>query len=342
MKISPLLPKWATQCNSSCRDSSAGAVHANLSPAPIKIRLREDTVYTRPAAPRSIGGVLDDAIKLYRDSFSKSWPLALIGEVLITIPVLVIRFQITNIPGVGTNPMSAAINPAAAAAMMAVFKSPVIWVSYLALLLLTLGLYNALIVQADGFSSGKPRTIAEAFGTGFRLLPCTLLLSLVMFLGTFVAVLAAGIVAGILGAMHVSPIVQGILLVACIGVMIYVWGRIFLANTALVVERTGVFKSFATSWVLIKSHWWRTAAVYTVAIIIAFAFYLLMGALNTLIFALWSGSSEAKTILSQLVNVAFGSALAPFFPTVLLAMYHDLKLRSEGADLADRVNALPQ
>ena len=33
-------------------------------------------MYVKPTTPRSIGGILDDAIKLYRDAFAKSWPLA--------------------------------------------------------------------------------------------------------------------------------------------------------------------------------------------------------------------------------------------------------------------------
>jgi hypothetical protein len=41
-----------------------------------------------------------------------------------------------------------------------------------------------------------------------------------------------------------------------------------------------------------------------------------------------------------LISVAGGTVLMTFFPAVLVAMYYDLKLRREGADLASRVNAL--
>src|SRR6185312_2273186 len=43
---------------------------------------RRQVMYTRPTAPRSIGGVLDDAIRLYRAAFSRCWVLALGGGVL--------------------------------------------------------------------------------------------------------------------------------------------------------------------------------------------------------------------------------------------------------------------
>ena len=39
-------------------------------------------MYVQPAAPRPIGGVIDDAIKLYRASFRTCWPIALIASVV--------------------------------------------------------------------------------------------------------------------------------------------------------------------------------------------------------------------------------------------------------------------
>ena len=39
-------------------------------------------MYVRPTAPRPIGGVIDDAIKLYRASFRTCLPIALIGSVI--------------------------------------------------------------------------------------------------------------------------------------------------------------------------------------------------------------------------------------------------------------------
>jgi hypothetical protein len=297
-------------------------------------------VYTKPAAPRSIGGVLDDAIKLYRDAFAKSWPVALIGQVVIAAPLLVIRLQLASVPGVGGNPMAVATNPAAAAAYMAIYKSPAIWLSYLAVMVLTFGLYNALIVQIDGFATAKPRSVGESITAGIRLLPCAVLLYLVMIVGLTLSMVCVGIVAGILGAMHVPAIVRGLLLVAFSVALIYVLGRLFLAYVALIVERAGVFKSFGISWALIKNHWWRTATVYTVAIVIVFVFYLLIAALNALVFAMLHSTSGAATLVSQLFSIAVGTVLVPFFPAVLLAIYYDLTLRRGGADLADRVNAL--
>jgi hypothetical protein len=297
-------------------------------------------VYTKPAAPRSIGGVLDDAIKLYRDAFAKSWPLALIGQVVIAAPLLVIRLKLAAVPGLGGNPMAMATNPAAAAAYMSIYKSPAIWLSYLAVLVATFGLYNALLVQIDGFATAKPRSVGESIAAGLRLLPCALLLYLVMIVGLTLSMVCVGVVAGILGAMHLGAIVPVLLVGAYAVALVYVLGRLFLAYVALIADRAAVFESFGISWVLIKNHWWRTATVYTVAIVIVCVFYVLIGVLDALVFATLHSTSGAATLVSQLFSIAFGTVLVPFFPAVLLAMYYDLKLRRDGADLADRVNSL--
>jgi hypothetical protein len=297
-------------------------------------------VYTKPAAPRSIGGVLDDAIKLYRDAFAKSWPLALIGQVVLAAPLLVIRLRLAAVPGFGGNPMAMATNPAAAAAYMAIYRSPAIWLSYLAVLAVTFGLYNALIVQIDGFATAKPRSVGESIAAGVRLLPCAVLLYLVLIVGVALSMVCVGVVAGTFRAMHAAGFLLGILVVAFAIALIYVLGRLFLAYVALIVERAAVFKSFGISWDLIKNHWWRTATVYTVALVIVCIFYLLIGALDALAFAMLRSTSGSAMLVTQLFSMAVGTVLVPFFPAVLLAIYYDLKLRRDGADLADRVNAL--
>lgn len=297
-------------------------------------------MYTKPAAPRSIGGVVDDAIKLYRDAFAKSWPLALIGQVLIAAPLLVIRLQLAAVPGVGGNPMAMATNPAAAAAYMAIYKSPAIWLSYLAVLVVTFGLYNALIVQIDGFAAAKPRSVGESIAAAVRLLPCAVLLYVVLVAGLALSMVCVGVVAAMLRTVHASAFLSALLVLAYVIALIYVLGRLFLAYVALIVERAPVFRSFGISWTLIKNHWWRTATVYTVAIVIVCVFYVLIGVLDALVFAMLHSTSGAATVVSQLFSIAVGTVFVPFFPAVLLAIYYDLKLRRDGADLADRVNAL--
>jgi hypothetical protein len=294
-------------------------------------------VYVKPTAPRSIGGILDDAVRLYRDSFAKAWPLALCAQLALAVPLLFIRTQFAAVSGATANPMAnpmaAAANPAAA---MAVFKSPGIWLSYLAVMLVTIGFYNALLVLIDGLAAAKMETFGRSLSAGFRLLPRTLLLFLAMFA---VAVIGTAIVGILVSIIHV-PIVVGILVAASAALFLYAWGRAFLANIALVVEDAGAFSSLGMSWGLIKNHWWRTAAVYTIAVIMGIVFYLVIGILSGVAIAVLHSSINIAMIVSQLVSIIGGTVLMSFVPAVLLVTYYDLQLRKGGADLASRVNAL--
>jgi hypothetical protein len=294
-------------------------------------------VYVKPTAPRSIGGILDDAVRLYRDSFAKAWPLALCAQLALAVPLLIIRTQLAAVPRAtvnpGDNPLAAAANPAA---VMAVFKSPSVWLSYLAVVLVTIGFYNALLVLIDGFATAKTESFGRSLTAGFRLLPRTFLLFLAMFA---VAVIGTAIVGILVSIIHV-PIVVGILVAAYAALFLYAWGRAFLANIAVVVEDAGAFSSLGMSWALIKNHWWRTAAVYTIAIVIAMVFYVVISILSGVALVVLHSSIDSSMIVSQLVSIVGGTVLMSFVPAVLLVTYYDLQLRKGGADLASRVNAL--
>jgi len=296
-------------------------------------------VYVKPTAPRSIGGIVDDGIKLYGSAFAKSWPLSLLAQVLIAVPALILRYELGGLK-------ISATNPQAMQTMLAIFKSPGVWLSYIAMMIVFVGCYNALIVLLDGVAATKAESFGRSLATGFRLLPRTILLFVVLGL----ALAGVGIVVGIVGGILVAglsralgsaaPIVIGICGVAFSGLLIYVWGRLFLSNVALVVEDAGVFKSLSISWALIKNQWWRTATIYTMALIIVMVFYFVIGFVNTALVGVTMQAFGTRTILAQLVSMAGGTVLMSLVPAVLLAMYHDLKLRKEGTDLAGRVDAL--
>jgi hypothetical protein len=283
-------------------------------------------VYVRSTAPRSIGGIVDDGIKLYTSAFAKSWPLALLAQVLLAGPSLILRYQMSGLQISAANPQ----------AVLAIFKSPTVWLSYIVMMIVFVGSYNALIVLLDGVAAAKAESFGRSLAVGFRLLPRTILLYVVMWLALTVVGIVGVIVVTVLS--RVLGFVAGVVL--C-GLLIYVFGRLFLSNVALVVEDAGVFKSLATSWALIKNHWWRTATIYTLALIIVMVFYLVIGFVNTaLVGVTMQASFGSATILSQLVTMAGGTVLMSLVPAVLLAMYYDLKLRKEGTDLAGRVDAL--
>jgi hypothetical protein len=288
-------------------------------------------VYAKPTAPRSIGGILDDGIRLYRDRFAQSWPLALGAQLILTVPTVIIQYEFHGALAAGANPQ----------AMWSIVKTPIVWLPYLIGVVVFFGFYNALIVQLEGIAAPEVMSRSRALAVGFRLLPRTILLFIVMLLALLAAGLFIGFLAGFLRALHVPAVAGGLVAVLAAVFAIYAWGRAFLANIALVVEDAGVFQSFGISWTLIKNHWWRTATIYTIALILMTAFYVVVAVIN----AALAGVSLRNpfgtgALLSQLVAIVGGAVLMSFVPAILLATYHDLKLRKEGADLAGRVNAL--
>ena len=294
-------------------------------------------MYVKPTTPRSIGGIVDDGIRLYRDAFAQSWPLALTGQVCFLIPAMFLQYKFRG--AFSSN------NPQAALEIM---KSPLIWLLYLVGLIVFLGFYNAVILQLGGIAGTEPVSRGRAIAVGFRLLPRTFLLVVVMFAAFFVVAFAVGIVLGILGGILTAvvgstlvPLVLGVLGVALGGLILYVWGKVYLAHIALLVENAAVFKSLGISWSVITGQWWRSAAVYSVAFILVLVFYLLVAAINGSLAGLTLRNPFGPgTVIAQLVSFLGGTLLMTFIPAVLLALYYDLKLRKEGTDLAGRVNAL--
>jgi hypothetical protein len=286
-------------------------------------------VYVKPTTPRSIGGVLDDAIKLYRSAFALSWPLALLGQVMLAVPAFIIRAKTLATPVVAANPLAA----------FAIYRSPLVWGPYLLAIILLVGVNNALISRADGVAAAKTQTLGESLAVGFRLLPRTVLLFLAITAGGLIVGILIGIAGAILGAL---PVAKAVFFAALAVAGIYILWRIFLSNIAIVVEDAAVFKSLETSWTLIKGHWWRSATVYTVAVIMALVFYFVLAFASGLVIGLLHGSPAMTIVFSELITVVGGTVLMAFLPAVMLTLFYDLKLRKDGADLASQVNALAQ
>ncbi len=255
----------------------------------------EDPVYTQPTAPQTIGGVLDDAVSLYRNCLPRSWPLALAPEVAVTL---------TNIHIESKLPPHVSADPMAALAMLRtgdfVFSA---LFSFVVLLLFNVALTDHMHAQA----TGRPASTGRSLGVGLRLLPRAI--------GAWV-VLA---VAPALGAL--LRLVPGL----------YVAGALMLTFVAMIVGDLGVLQSIAESYRLVKGHWWRTVTIYSVATVIAVVFYVVL-VLVTGIAAMSSPSASALTVgLRRLVGVAIGTLMTLWFPAVLLSLYYDLNLRRASA-----------
>ena len=264
-------------------------------------------MYSKPSAPGTISGVLVDGFLLGRAGFSRTWPLALAAQLLVALPIVIFKAQFGD------------ASLSAAQANMMAFQSPQYSFLYLALALISAGFQNAITAQNAGVAASLPRTMAESLSIGFRLLPRTVLLGVLLMFGFFLIAVCFMIPAFFVG-------MSGrILLVALFLVpLFYYLVRVFLANVIFVIEDSGAYASMLRSWHLTKGHYWRTAAILAVLMIIFVAVLLVIGFLTSFLAALLGAHSTLSVTLVQFLAAAANMLFTPFISAVLLAIYYDL------------------
>jgi len=264
-------------------------------------------MYARPTAPLPIGGVVDDAIKLYRESFARCWPIALVGSLIMGTFGVFLTIYVRN-AGIGLTGM----------ALLQVYRQPPILALYLLQSVLSLAFYGALIASQNAVALGDtPLSFGEAIAIGF-------------------ARLGRAVVTGIVWW---AIIVLGLVLLLVPG--IYFLGALCLWPVALYAEDAGAMQALQYSRDLIKGHWWRSSTILTIAVIIILVFSMVVGLVAGVLAAISRHDFTTAQLMVQVVSIAANVFVLPMIPAVLLAMYRDLQLRREGGDLAARVGALP-
>jgi hypothetical protein len=278
-------------------------------------------MYVQPTAPRDIGGVIDDAIKLYRASFRTCWPIALIASLVSAATVL---YLLSRFPAIAT-----LRDPAQ---MLQLFK-PSIWGFYLVLSIASLVLLGAIIACQNALAAGAaPMSIGQALSAAFARVHWQLL-AIVLWL------LYLGSVAAIV-LLPVPAAVKFLGVVAWAMFGIYLWGRLQLWIVALFAEDAGTLHAMRVSWDLITGHWWRAAMILTVGIIIVLVIVLIFGFVSGLVFVMFRLDPMSLIIGNQLISAAERVFVTSMIPALLVAMYYDFKLRREGGDLAARTKSL--
>jgi hypothetical protein len=280
-------------------------------------------VYTRPTEPRSIGGVLDDGFRLWRSAFSKAWPIALMGQLLMVIPLAIYWVQF-GVP-LGAKQLGAAM----------MMNSVGLSLAYLVFSIAAIGFHNAVIAQTDGAARSAGETIGQSLSIGFRLLGRAFLMGLLV--GFAVALPLVVLFFILVGAPTMVRVIVGAMafLVLC-----YAVGKIILAAVVLIVEDKGAPESLRRSWTLTAGYWWHVAIILTVLVIVIVAVFLFIGIIAGIVAAGMGSTGGVSGLLIQGISLLGNTLISPLYAAVLVAIYHDLKLRKEGADLAGRVNAL--
>jgi hypothetical protein len=279
-------------------------------------------VYLQPNAPRTIGGVIDDAIKLYRASFRTCWPIALIASVVSAATLL---YVLSRFPAIAT-----VRDPAQ---MWQLVQAPSVWGWYLVLSVVSLVLLGAIIACQNALAAGAaPMTVGQALSAAFARLHWQLLAILLWVL--YIGLIALIMLMPLSGALKVL----GALAWLIFG--IYLWGRVQLWVVALFAEPVGTVQAMRVSWDLIRGHWWRAATILTVGIIIVLVITMIFGFVGGLVIVMFRLDPMSLIIGNQLIGAAERIFVTSMIPALMVAMYYDFKLRREGGDLAARTKSL--
>lgn len=296
-------------------------------------------MYVRPSGPQSIGGVIDDAIRLYRNSFSRCWLLALVpsalyGGVMLATALAVPRYAVTG----GQGAQILAAQQAFGRSMLGYFAF---------VMVLMIAFQGAILVRQAAVARGDDITLARAVATGFARMPLFILSLMLFYLGltggVIVIMLVVALPVGwLLNHQHllVRPVMTAGMVVIVLIPMLYLMGRLLLFAVALFVDRKGPKSALTTSWQLTKGHWWRSMAIIGVGTAIIMVLFIAIALLNDVLAFITHFGRSYRLFAFPLVLAVLYTFMYPMGPALFVAMYNDFKLRREGGDLAARVGAL--
>jgi hypothetical protein len=253
-------------------------------------------MYEKPGAPRPVGGVIDDAIKLYRESFRRCAPIGVLGAMVSTAFDLMV-IELAHREGLPLSSLESLVR---------VYQEPPVMALNFVQIVLLLALFGALIVTQNAVSNGEPGpSVMQALGIGFARL----------------------------GRCVIAAVVSTVLIIAgCLLIVpgVYLSGILSLWPIAMYVDDAGAIQSLDASRKLIRGNWWHASTVLAVAILIALAFSMFAGFVAGVV-QLVAGADAAGQTIVQLIGAAANVFLLPMVPAGMIALTNDLKLRQRAA-----------
>jgi hypothetical protein len=269
-----------------------------------------------PPRPLSVGEVLDLSFRIYRRTFVKCLVFGALVVVANWLPHL---YSIAR----GQTVAQSMIRPAQGAGYFVVFLVSMV-MAFAFPVAIVCRQYKMATGQAIG---GELLRTLRLLGRIVLAVVLLALLGIVCALPVLVALLATGMTRYVLVGLLLLP--EG-----------YVFLRLACTFTAMVVENTSAAASLGRSWELADGNVMRLTAMYTVAIFLLLVLYLVVGMLTTFLYAVFGRGDLAMVAAAVgVVTVAAGALASPYYSALGLAIFGDLLVRKEGADLAQRISA---
>jgi hypothetical protein len=262
----------------------------------------------QPSQPQSIGGVLDTTFQLYKASVVKLIPLSLL---LVLASCLQYIYMIAR-----------SANPADPTAMLTMATSWGYWLSVLAGVIGSTWISAATYLKVGAIGSGADLGIGAALQASLPRVPTVFVMMILFMLAVMIGTLLL--------------IIPGIILMV----------SLLLCYPTAMFDNKGPVSALTESHRLVWGNWWRTFVMLSVGVIILVVIYLIVAMIVGLIapFLLVGGGADDVALYAivsmVLIFVFLSLLLTPFYISLGIAIYWDLKLRKDGGDLAARVGAL--
>ena len=276
----------------------------------------------RATGPLSIGGVLDRGFKIYRAGLTRVGPIVYLSGLATGLWNWFLNGFILDSVAEGSDPTGALFS-----------LEPLL--GFLVMLLLATWFMSAAFNRTRDIARDQEGSFGTAMTVGLKRLWAVFLTAILYMLALFVSSLVFII------SVAVAPTGLPWTLVL-LAPALYVSVVILFCTYAAAVDNKGPVEALGYSYDIVRGNWWRSAAVFTVIMILAIVFYTVVGIVAGL-FIVSEGTAAfaSSQVLIDVVIMPFLSAIVgTLFYCLGFAMYDDLRLRLEGGDLAARIEGL--
>src|SRR5574341_484839 len=291
----------------------------------------QSSTFTEVLRPLTVGQILDRSIRVYRNNFATFTGII----ALMLVPVTLIQFvgQLINIPALQAMNNADTASEAQASAYGTLIAYAGLNLLYFVLnAVLVEGLARPALVRAianDYF--GEKVGAFEAYGQVAPLWPRLL-----------VAILVMGLLGILLIVFFLIPCIGQIVGLGMLVYFIYVLGQ--LVGPIIVLEKRDVLAALRRAWDLTRRRFWWVLGF--MLILIVFTYLLIVGPSAVMNFLsgrliqdVLPGEDEnvlltAQTAVQTLTQLLFSLITIPLQTTAVVLMYFDLRVRTEGLDLA--------
>ena len=296
----------------------------------------EEPMSTIPLRPLDFGEILDTAFGLFRRDYRLYMPLSLVGLVPASVATVI--------------PTSADTEPEV---LLSDLGSGLLFFGLLAVgLLFSLMAWAALVTAMEARIGGRRASIGSSYARALALLPKLTGATCLALLALVAAVLVVTIPTSFLTAMAVRDrsLLGAAVIAIVIGVTMVVVMALWATHTymlvpAIVIEERGPIRALRRSFGMVRGSRARVFFVFAVAWIMAVvpgvAAFTLTGAGDAI---LASNPAETAGLVRywaiQIVSLGFQSVTTPLWVACAMVLYHDLRARSEGADLQAAARAM--